>query len=116
MSVGFNHIITFDKCGKISDYQKAYNNDYAKTVKIFLPLYISNKNFYNCYLYVSINNTFPKEIIKVCGDKSNTDLNCYIFDLSEIYRQFEPFKKIGLSQIVLMENNKYIFKSETFRI
>lgn len=116
MSVGFNHIITFSRLGDITDYQKHFNDNYAKTIKCFLPPNINNKNFYRAHLEVGINNTFPKKIVKVVGDKSDTDLNCYIFDISDVYKQYEFLNKIGLMKVILTEDNgTIIFQSESFR-
>lgn len=118
MSVGFNNIITFNNNGKVTDYQRAYNNNYDKTLKVFLPLNYNNKKEYLAILSVSINNTFPKQIEKVIGYKDDTDLNCYIFNLSELYRIYEPLKKIGLSKLTLLNENtnRMKFQSESFRI
>lgn len=116
MSVGFNHIITFSRTGKVTDYQKNYNDNYSKTIKCFLPLNINNRNCYKIYLNVGINDTFPKKLIKVVGKKLNTDLNCYEFDISNVYARYKTLNKIGLMQIILTENNgDLIFKSEAFR-
>lgn len=117
MSVGFNHIIVFANTGKISDYQKSYNDNYAKTVKCFLPLNFNNKKQYQAILSVSINNTFPKEIVEIIGYKSDTDLNCYNFDLSEVYKQYKTQQKIGLTRFTLIEDDGRVkFRSESFRI
>lgn len=116
MSVGFNHIITFDRKGKVIDYQQSYNDNYAKTIRCFLPQNINNRNCYRAHLAVRINNTFPVMIVKVVGNKSETDLNCYNFDLSDVYEQYKVFNKIGLMQVILTEDNDdLIFKSESFR-
>lgn len=116
MSVGFNHIIAFNRKGKVVDYQKSYNDNYAKTIRCFLPQNISNRDCYRAYLAVDINNTFPAMIVKVVGKKSETDLNCYDFDLSDVYEQYKVFDKIGLMQVILAEDNDdLVFKSESFR-
>lgn len=116
MSVGFNHVITFANTGKVTDYQKSYTENYAKIIKCYLPLNFNNKKNYHAILSVAINNTYPKEIVKVDGIKSETDLNCYEFDVSEVYRQYYPTKKIGLMKITLLnDNGRAKFQSETFR-
>lgn len=116
MSVGFNHVITFANTGKVTDYQKNFNDNYAKIIKCFLPLSLNNKRQYQACLTVGINDTFPKEIITVEGKKSDTDLNCYEFDVSEVYRLYYKTKKIGLMKItVSKENGRVVFQSETFR-
>lgn len=116
MSVGFNHIITFDKNGKILDYQKAYTDNYAKELKVFFPLNFNNKDDYAAILSVAINDTFPKQIETAVGSKSDTDLNCYIFDISELYREYKNFNKLGLMKIQLFYNDgKCKFTSESFR-
>lgn len=117
MSVGFNNIITFSNNGKISDYQKAYDNNYGKIIKTYLPLHINNKKDYEAILSVSINNTFPKQIEIVKGYKNETDLNCYIFDVSELYRKYYENKKLGLTRLKLMcDNGRVKFISESFRL
>ena len=117
MSVGFNHIIIFNNNGKIVDYQKAYNNQYAKTVKIFFPSNINNRKNYSAILSTAINNTYPKQVEFVEGVKSETDLNCYVFDLSEIYRKYKNLQKIGLTRVKLIcDSGRDKFCSETFRI
>ena len=116
MSVGFNHIITFDRKGKVINYQQSYNDNYVKTIRCFLPQNINNRNHYRVHLAVKINNTFPAMIVKVVGNKSETDLNCYDFNLSDVYEQYKVFDKIGLMQVILTEDNdNLIFKSELFR-
>lgn len=118
MSVGFNYVITFNNNGKISDYQKSFNNNYAKIVKIFLPLNYNNRKEYEAILSVSINDTFPKQIETVLGYKSDSDLNCYIFDISELYRKYKSFKKLGLTRLKLLcsNSNRTKFQSESFRL
>lgn len=118
MSIGFFHVITFNNNGKITDYQKSYTDNYDKKLKVFLPLNYNNKKEYTIILSVSINNTFPKQIEKVIGYKDDTDLNCYIFNLSELYRKYSSLKKIGLSKLTLLNenSNRTKFQSESFRI
>ena len=117
MSVGFNYIITFNNNRKISDYQKSFNNNYDKHIKFFLPLNFNNKKDYKAYLSVAINDTFPKKIEKIVCYKSETDLNCYEADISELYRNYEMLKKIGLCRFNLdCDDGRSKFISETFRI
>lgn len=117
MSVGFNHIITFANTGKITDYQKSFTDNYAKTLRCFLPLSFNNKKQYKAKLSIGINNTYPKEIVEVIGTKSETDLNCYDFDLSQVYSQYGYFKKIGLIRLTLQRDDGRVkFQSETFKI
>ena len=114
--VGFSYIITLNNNGKITDYQKSFDNNYKKEIKVYFPLQINNKKNYQALLSVSINNTFPKEIETVIGVKDDTDLNCYIFDVSEIYNKYKYFKKLGLSKISLLcEDNRPRLISESFR-
>lgn len=115
--VGFNHIITFKNTGKVSDYQKAYNNNYSKTLKVYLPLNINNKKRYTALLYISINGTFPKDIKIIEGTVVESDLNCYMFDVSELYREYKADNKIGLAKFKLVrDDNRVKFQSESFRV
>lgn len=117
--VGFNNIIVFNNNGKITDYQKSYNNEYAKIVNIFLPLNFNSKKQFKAELSMSVDNTYPKEVVKVEGYKSETDLNKYIFDLSELYRNYyvAQKKKPGLCKIKLYSDNGRVkFESESFRL
>lgn len=117
MSVGFNNTIVFANTGKVMDYQKSFSDNYAKILKVFLPPNFNNKKQYKAILSVSINNTFPKEIENVLGVKSDSDLNCYIFDVSELYRKYQSLKKLGLTQFRLFaDDGRTKFKSESFRI
>ena len=114
--VGFNHIITFNQNGKITDYQKSYNKEYAKKLNIYLPLNFNNKKRYIAELSVAVNNTFPKQIIKVEGYKSDTDLNLYQFDLTNLYN-LQARKELGLFKFKLYsDNHRTKFESEVFRI
>lgn len=117
--VGFNNIIVFNNNGKIIDYQKSYNKEYAKILNIFLPLNFNNKKNYHIELSMAIDNTYPREIIKIDGVKSEEDLNKYTFNLSELYRNYyvAQKKKPGLSRIRLYtDNGRVKFESESFRI
>lgn len=116
--VGFNNIITFDRYGKVSNYQKSYDNQYSKTIKTFFPfpLFALDDNLYYASLYVSINNTFPKQIETIYGTKLKDDYNSFIFDVSELYRKFKNLDKIGLSQVYIYHGYNVVFKSESFRI
>lgn len=114
--VGFNTTIVFNNNGKIIDYQKAYNQNYGKTVNIFLPLNFNNKKNYKAEMSVAINNTFPKEIEIVEGVKSDSDLNKYTFDVTQLY-YLNVKKKLGLSKIKLYSSNgRTQFESESFRL
>ena len=116
MSVGFNYVITFNNNGKVTDYQKSYNENYGKFIKIFLPLNFNNRKNYNCILSVAINNTFPKVVESVLGCKEELDLNCYNFDISELYRKYGSMRKLGLMRIKLLEDDgRCKFTSESFR-
>lgn len=117
--VGYNNIITFNNNGKVTDYQKAYNDNYAKILNVFLPLSFNNHKCYHAELSMAVNNTYPKKVIRVDGVKSDTDLNKYIFDLSEIYRLYYEAqnKKPGLCRVTLYsDNGRAKFESESFRI
>lgn len=118
MSVGFNKIITFDEQGKITDYQKSFSNNYSKIVKIYLPMKFCSNDYIKQtpMLMININNTFPKIVEKILGVKSETDLNCYIFDLSVFYANYYNEHKIGLSKFILENDNNIIFTSQTFRV
>lgn len=117
MSVGFNNNIVFANTGKIIDYQKSFNDNYAKILNVFLPPSFNCKKQYKAILSIAINNTFPKEVENVLGVKSESDLNCYIFDVSDLYRKYQLLKKLGLSQFRLFaEDGRTKFKSESFRI
>lgn len=114
--VGFDNYITFNKDGKILDYQKSYNSLSTKKLSVFLPLNYNNRSPYKAKLYISINNTFPKRVEFVEGIKCEDDLNKYEFDLTQFY-VLNTFRKVGLSQFVLYEdNNEVKFQSEVFRI
>lgn len=115
--VGFNNVIVFNNTGKVSDYQKSYNDNYAKTLKVYLPAYFNNKKLYDAVLSTAINNTFPKQIETVVGIKSEYDLNCYEFDLSDLYAKYKQHNKIGLTRFTLYcDNGRQKFQSESFRI
>ena len=114
--VGFNNIITFNNNGKVTDYQRAYNKEYGKTLKVFLPLNFNNKKDYIAKLTVAINNTYPKEIKIVEGIKSETDLNCYEFDLTQLFYKLVK-KQIGLCRVCLVtDKGRVRFESESFRV
>lgn len=114
--VGFKHKITFNNNGKITDYQKSYNDNYSKIVEVFLPLNFNNKKKYKIRLSASINNTFPKRIEEVEGIKSDTDLNKYTFDVSNLFLLTKN-SKLGLCKIRLInDSNRIKFESESFRI
>lgn len=114
--VGFNHVIVFNQNGKVIDYQKSYNKENAKKVKVILPLNFNNKKNYKAELSVAINNTYPKEIRTAEGYKSESDLNVYDFDLTQLFF-LQTNKKLGLFKLKLYsENNRIKFESEVFRI
>ena len=116
MSVGFKYKIVLSNNGKIADYQKSYDNNYDKEIRVYFPLQINNKKNYKAILSMSINNTFPKQIESVIGVKDDTDLNCYIFNVSELYVKYKPVKKIGLSKVSLLtEDGRPKLISESFR-
>lgn len=115
--IGYNYIIVFNQNGKIQDYQKAYNSETAKTINLFLPLCFNNKKQYRAELSIAVNNTFPKQIITVCGKKAENDLNKYIFDLTAIYSSTLTKNKYGLCKFKLLSDNGRVkFESESFRI
>lgn len=117
MSVGFNHKIVFANTGKVSDFQKCFNDNYGKLVSCYLPLDINNRKHYTAVLSIAINNTFPLQIVDVYGKESETDLNCYQFDVSEVYRQYHESRRIGLAKLTLKrDSGRNRFQSETFRI
>ena len=113
--VGFNYVITFNNNGKITDYQKDYNKETSKIVNAFLPLNYNNKKNYKAVMSVAVANTYPTQVLKVEGYKSESDLNKYIFDLTQLYNSTK--KKYGLCRIELfLDNGRTKFKSESFRI
>lgn len=117
--VGFNNNLVLGKRGKIYDYQKSYNNENSKLLNVFLPLNFNNKELYTMELAMAIDNTFPKDVVIVKGVKSETDLNKYMFDLTNLYRNYYSAqnKKPGLCKIKLYsENENLIYESENFRI
>lgn len=118
--VSFNHIITFNNNGKITDFQKSYSDNYLKTLNVFLPLNYNNKKQYHAELSAAVENTYPRQIVTVEGFKSDTDLNKYVFDLSELYRSLHSSstrKRLGLCKIKLYSDNGRVkFESESFRI
>lgn len=116
MSIGFNHTITFNQNGRVVDYQKEYNKLNAKRVCVILPLNHNNKKENNIELSVAINNTYPRQIEKVKGYKSDTDWNMYYFDITQLI-DVKKRKNIGLSKIKLYSNKGRVkFESEHFRI
>lgn len=113
---GFNHVIVFNQNGKISDYQKAYNKENAKTIRICLPLNFNNKKNYKAELSVAINNTYPTQVETVEGYKSETDLNVYNFDITQLY-YLQAKRKLGLFKFKLYsDDGRTKFESEAFRI
>lgn len=115
--IGFNAIITFDNMGNISDYQKAYNNCYAKKVKIYLPMKYITEESQKAVLNMAVNNTFPLVIEESLGVKSKTDVNCFEFDVSVLYKKYHEDLKIGLSKFILYSQNGNIeYTSQTFRV
>lgn len=117
--VGFINSIVFNNNGKIIDYQKSYNDNYSKILNIYLPLNYNNKKNYTAKLYMAIDNTYPREIISVQGNKSDTDLNKYIFDVTEIFKEqyIKQKRKPGLCRIKLsVDDGRIKFESESFRL
>lgn len=115
--VGFNHFITFNNNGRITDYQRNYTKDYAKQVHIYLPPNFNNKKQYNAVFSVAVLDTYPKQILTVEGEKSDTDLNKYTFDLTNLYLQLKSQNKLGLCRVKLTsDNGRTKFESESFRI
>ena len=117
MSVGFNFVVTLDKQGKITDYQKSYNDNYAKIVKVFFPLCFNNKDITaNATMITAINNLpMSKETYVTTGIKVMSDLNCYTFDVSNLYEKYKNDDKIGLSK-VCYSCSSFDFDSEAFRV
>lgn len=113
--VGFNKKIVFDIKGKILDYQTGYNDNYNKSISVYLPFMFNHKNLHTeAKLKIAINNTFPKIIIEVIGKKSETDLNKYTFDITSVYTNYLN-NGLGLMQVEINCIDGEIFKSESFR-
>lgn len=114
--IGFNHVIVFNQNGKVVDYQKTYTKEDAKTIRVCLPLNFNNKKNYRAELSVAINNTYPTQVEIVEGYKSETDLNVYNFDVTQLY-YLQAKKKLGLFRFKLYsDNGRTKFESETFRV
>lgn len=114
--IGFDLIITLDNQGKVTDYKKAYNDFYAKQVKIFLPMKCSKKD-YTPYLLTAINETYPFVVEETLGKKSKTDLNCCCFDVTKLYNKYCDDGRIGLSKIAIYDDDsEMMFSSQTFRV
>lgn len=116
--IGFNLIITLDDCGKVTDYNKSYNNFYAKKVTLFLPMKYSFKMPQTPHLLTAINETYPLDIEDTIGKKSETDLNCYCFDVTNMYNKYCDDGRIGLTRFILRsaDDNTQLFTSQTFRV
>lgn len=116
--VGFDKVIVFDNYGKVLDTQTNYNENYKKTITAFLPYSLKfdfNKipDDLEPMLLVSINNTFPKQIVTINGLTSVTDYNKFRFDISDIEHKYQN-NGLGLMQVVIKQYNK-VFKTDTFR-
>ena len=117
--IGFSLIITLDDCGKITDYKKAYDDFYAKKVIIFLPMKYSFKIPQTPHLLTAINETYPLNIEDTIGKKSETDLNCYCFDVTNLYNKYYDSSRIGLTRFILQsadDDDTQLFTSQTFRV
>ena len=116
-NVGFDFVITFDKDGEISDYQKSFNLNYSKNISIYLPLNFNNREKCRPRLLVSINNTFPKQVEIVEGHKCENDLNKFDFDVTQLY-YLAMHRKFGLCQFILYSDDyeEIKFKSRNFRV
>lgn len=114
--VGFESIVTFNNNGSVRDKQKAFHNEYDKKLIVFLPLSFNNKKRYRAELSTAFDDTYPKRIVIVAGEKSETDLNCYTFELSEMFQAVQH-SKVGLSKVILYtDKGRKKFESELFRI
>lgn len=114
--VGFNHVITFNNNGKVTNYQHSYNKNNAKKLTVFLPLNFNNKRKFTCNLSVAVTNTYPTQIEVVEGIKSETDLNCYEFDVTQLYL-LNARRRFGLCKIKLLKSNgRTEFESEAFKL
>lgn len=119
--VGFDCVAVFDSNCKLLDYQKAYTDNYMKTLNAFLPSEVGrklkNKNRYVTVLNTAINDTYPKQIVKTDGALSDTDFNCCIYDITNLF-EIDKSKRLGLSKIVVIDTNKNrtIYETELFRL
>lgn len=112
--VGFTNNIVFDIKGKIIDQQIGYTNNYKKVIKAFLPFSFNPENlFTKATINIAIQNTFPRKIISICGYPTDSDPNCYVFDITNIYTKYLK-NGLGLMSIdIVCDNQK--FKSHSFR-
>lgn len=114
--VGFNHVITFNNNGKVTDYQRNFNKNNAKKLTVFLPPNFNNKRNFNCTLSIAVLNTYPTQVEVIEGCKSDTDLNCYEFDVTQLYL-LNARRKFGLCKIKLLKGNgRTEFESEAFKL
>ena len=121
--IGFDLNLVFNDNGKVIDYKKAYNTEFKKQVKVYLPMkFCTNTTKMNglkdkAKLHIAINDTYPSNIEEVLGYKIESETNCYAFDILVLYQKYEEENRIGLAQFELTDCCcSTLFLSQTFRI
>lgn len=114
--VGFRTVVVFNNNGKVTDRQIAYDDNYGKELVVFLPLNFNNRKQFTAELTTSVEDTYPKRLVTIEGKKSETDYNCYTFDLTKLLEATKNFK-LGLSKVILYtDRRRKRFESELFRM